>query len=396
MNFRKMLGVVALAALLAKAADAAEPAPDDVRRAVAASFPYLEREGTKWMREKACITCHQIPAMLWTFNAAERAGLSVDAAKVRRWNAWALDNGLKRATYYQLTDAAFSKLREAKFPEPSAGKLEPLKDKNFVFVEEFRSAVAAVLGNDAARHESALLAACAAPGQGGGGGGANNQYAALLLVGAVEAVAAPVEARRDLTTALVKTQGRDGSWQAAGQFKSQQRSTDEAIEVCTQWAVFALASDPKPADDVQAALSKAREWLKTRDGGASVEKLLLRAMLARQSGDEKSAAGLTDELLKLQHADGGWGWLKERPQSDLLTTGEVLYGLSYLGRDGRDPAIRKAWRYLLAGQDAEGKWPFLANTISASKKEDRTNADYIYTYWTTGWAAVGLLATLPE
>ncbi len=384
-----MLGILRVAV-------AAEPTPDDVRRAATASLPYLEREGLRWMREKACVTCHQIPVMVWAFNAADRAGLRVDDALVRCWNAWTLDNGLKRATYYKLTDAARTKLVEAKLPEAVVAKLEPLKDKNFVFVDEFRAAAGVALGKERATHEAAIVSACAASGQGGGGGGANNQYVALLTAGVDRAVAEPDEAQRDLTAALVKTQAADGSWAAAGQFKSQQRPTDEAIEVCTQWAVFALAASRTPTPAAHDALSKARGRLKSIGAGVSVEHLMLRAMLARQADDEPTATRLTDDLLKLQHADGGWGWLKVRTESDPFTTGEVLYGLSYLGRDGRDSAIRKAWRYLLDRQDADGRWPLTANTISASKKADRKDGDYIYSYWSTGWAVVGMLSTLPE
>ena len=396
MTSRKSWSCVVAMSCIARVAVAAEPITDDVRRAATASLPYLEREGLRWMREKACVTCHQIPVMVWAFNAADRADLRVDDAQVGRWNAWALDNSLKRATYYKLTDAARTKLVEAKLPEAVVAKLEPLKDKNYVFVDEFRDAASVALGKEASPYEAALLAACATSGQGGGGGGANNQYVALLTAGVDRAVAEPEEARRELTAALVKTQAADGSWAAAAQFKSQQRPVDEAIEVCTQWAVFALAANPTPTPAAHEALSRARGRLELHDAAMSVEHLMLRAMLARHAGDETTAARLTDELLKLQHADGGWGWLKDRAESDPFTTGEVLYGLSYLGRDGRDPAIRKAWRYLLNRQDADGKWPLAANTISASKKADRKDGDYIYTYWTTGWAVVGMLSTLPE
>lgn len=382
---------------------AGEPATaESVRSAATRALPYIAGDGQKWMREKGCITCHQVPSMVWSFNIARERGLAVDAGKLKLWNTWAVDNGLKRATYYKVTDAALSKLREAKVADESLLKLGPIKDQNFVSLEDFRDALASKLSAvEVKDHDAELVKACAVAGQGGGGGGSNNQYTFLLMSQAPRGSKDPRADARALATALAESQTADGSWVPAGQFKMQQRSADEAMEVVTLWSVLALAQASEPTAEETAAAKKAREWLKSREASSaqtntSIEKLMLQAMLARHDGDDATAKKLTDELLKLQHADGGWGWLKDRKESDLLTTGEVLYGLSYLGRDGKDAAVRKAWQYLLAAQDKDGKWPFVADTISASKKPDRKDGDYIYTYWTTAWAVIGMLSTLPD
>ena len=88
--------------------------------------------------------------------------------------------------------------------------------------------------------------------------------------------------------------------------------------------------------------------------------------------------------------------LLDRPTSDPFTTGMVLYGLAYLGDNAKNPAVARAQRYLLQQQRKDGVWPLVGKTISANTREDTKNSDAIYTYWTTGWAVVGLLKTMPE
>lgn len=63
--------------------------------AVAASLPYLEREGRAWMdgetfvqEGSACVSCHQVPFALWGQGSARRAGL---AAAAGTWTALGTD-----------------------------------------------------------------------------------------------------------------------------------------------------------------------------------------------------------------------------------------------------------------------------------------------------------------
>ena len=44
---------------------------DTVRRAI----PYLERYGEAWIERHQCVSCHQIPFMLWGALCSGRAGL---------------------------------------------------------------------------------------------------------------------------------------------------------------------------------------------------------------------------------------------------------------------------------------------------------------------------------
>jgi squalene-hopene/tetraprenyl-beta-curcumene cyclase len=324
------------------------PTQDQVRKAVSRSLPYLEKEGVAWMKGRACISCHQVPSMIWALNEAARHDLPVDTARVFK------EDFCQEATR-QLTAEGF------------------------------------------ARHADALLKVAGKGGQGGAGGGENSQYTALLLAGAPEAVKDPAERGQALVAGLLKTQNKDGFWPAAGQFLAQQRPAAEAVEVVTLWTVLALTDVPNLSENGTKAVARARQWLqKSSRPAVSTEALMLRALLAGKDGDRVKRQELLAKLLKLQHEDGGWGWLMTRPTSDPFTTGLVLYGLRYQGHDGSDPAVQKAWKYLLQTQSKDGTWPMAMKTISATKKEKTRDGDAVCTCWGTSWAVIGLLQTLPE
>jgi hypothetical protein len=62
-----------------------------------------------------------------------------------------------------------------------------------------------------------------------------------------------------------------------------------------------------------------------------------------------------DELLALQHDDGGWAqnpWLP----ADAYATGQALYALHKLGLSSSDRAYQRAVQYLLGTQQGDGSW----------------------------------------
>ncbi|MGC3968753.1 MAG: terpene cyclase/mutase family protein [Pirellulales bacterium] len=341
------------------------PSTKQLLASVERSLAFLEHDGVQWMRDKACITCHQVPAMLWSLHLAKNAGLKVDAAKLKLWNQWALDNGLKRSVYYKVTEDALAKLKAAGFSDELAAKLKPLQGANYVFVGDFTSAAEKALGKSFAIHKNALLEACGKPGQGGGGAPPANQYMALLISGTADHADDASVIRRTLVTGLVKSQKKDGSWEPAGQFLAQQRPKPETSEVITLWTLLALSTAEESSPEQAAAERKAREFAAKAGESNNTETILLRALLAEQDGDAARRDAMWARLAKSQHADGGWGWLLDRETSDPFTTGMVLYGLGVLGRNSSDPSVGKAQRYLLQQQTQEGDWKLVGKTISA-------------------------------
>jgi hypothetical protein len=60
-----------------------------------------------------------------------------------------------------------------------------------------------------------------------------------------------------------------------------------------------------------------------------------------------------------------------------------------LGLGGEDPAVRRAWKFLLQTQRADGSW-------YAPTKKPNAKDNPIAAYWGSAWATIGLLHTLPQ
>src|SRR5207237_1376408 len=90
-------GIHATACFDPKTHEAGLEIPDaaQVRKAVARSLPFLEKEGLAWMAQRKCIACHHGPFLLWSHNEARRRGFAVDAKKVAAWTDQALALYLK-------------------------------------------------------------------------------------------------------------------------------------------------------------------------------------------------------------------------------------------------------------------------------------------------------------
>ena len=68
------------------------PAPKSEVDAVQRAVPFLMSEGTKWIDEKKCISCHMVPFMLWSLTEAEAAGAKVPDGEFRARTQWSLDD----------------------------------------------------------------------------------------------------------------------------------------------------------------------------------------------------------------------------------------------------------------------------------------------------------------
>src|SRR4051812_21946385 len=84
-------------------ADAPVPAAA-VRKAVARSLPYLEKEGVAWIEKRNCLSCHHVPFLLWSHNEALARGIAVDREKLAGWIDWSLDSTLAQRGLFKLTE----------------------------------------------------------------------------------------------------------------------------------------------------------------------------------------------------------------------------------------------------------------------------------------------------
>src|SRR5581483_4364827 len=64
--------------------------PSSAPQAVRWGLSYVEQEGVAWIKERNCVSCHQIPAMLWTLGEAHKRGFYDHPKKLADWTRWSL------------------------------------------------------------------------------------------------------------------------------------------------------------------------------------------------------------------------------------------------------------------------------------------------------------------
>jgi hypothetical protein len=303
----------------------AAAAPVQVRKPVERSLHFLEKEGVAWLATNKCGTCHHAPMMLWTHHEALRHGFAVNRKAVDDVQRQALAEYLGAPEY-----------------KPTS------QDRN-------------------------------TPKRGPGPG-------AVYLALGIEAGAAldqpTAQALAKLTSCFAGMQEKDGSWS----LKSKGPPLADGDDGFTMFIALSL----DPAHDTPAtreARRRALHWLRASPPRAETQQLALRIIVESRFGTAAAAKPWVRQLLGQQNADGGWSQAKERP-SDALATGQALYALGTAGTGADDPAVRRAWGYLLGSQRADGSWRV--------RSRNPTMHVRIISYVGTGWATLGLLRTLPK
>ncbi len=408
---RLVCTLVIVTLFLHSLAQADDPATvEQARQTIGRSLPFIEREGVAWKDKRKCVTCHQVSTLVWSFNEARRQGFEVDSNKLKEWSEWSLNNAFGGNRYYKLPDQAYEKLEKEGFDAESLAKLQPLKNQEFVTESEFLDAVAKLVTPETAlTHKAVILKSAAKPGFAPGSAvGDSAALNVMLRSGAAAETASPERSLAALFEGLRANQQADGIWKTSGQFLAMNRPKEESNLVNTMWIVLALTKhEPLPEPLVQAR-NRAQQAIQKAPPGVSTESLMLRTLLAHSA--EKPAAGtpttgtpsgdeLLEQLLKAQRADGGWAWLidpQTSPNSDPLTTGQVLYALGVLGRSQSDPHMQRAWSYLSRTQQADGSWSVPWLTFMVENNKDHADGDKVFSYWGTTWSALGLLSTLSK
>ncbi|ANM31384.1 hypothetical protein ABI59_20115 [Acidobacteria bacterium Mor1] len=182
----------------------------------------------------------------------------------------------------------------------------------------------------------------------------------------------------------------DGWWRTGGQFRTQNRSIAESDAVNAMWTLLALSALDTGDERLRRERSLGVERLEEPDpelgADPTIEWMTARYALESVLGRESvSEAGTL--LLAAQNGDGGWGWHSDSP-SNAFNTGQALYALS---ASGETEVIEAAREFLLESQLPDGTWPTPSMETSHEPNEGK---DYIYRYWGTAWAAIGLSRSL--
>ncbi len=341
--------VLALAALAPNSFALPEARVDaaQVRQAVEKSLPFLEKHGLEWETKK-CVSCHHGPLMMWSGYEARNRGFTVN------------DKSLEQVRVKYLKEY---------------GKHPTLRPSNRDVLNDLAiNVIYLIFGMGAAGEPDAETAKFF------------DKAAAHLL----------------------EQQKEDGSWKVFikkidGRPVPSGTTTPRGVssttflmaplidhdDVTTLWALLAL-NYREPAGISKEALAKSKEkgleFLRENPPSDTLQSLVLRIMLNQRLGKADAVQALVKELLTLQKDDGGWSQTSKL-RSDALGTGQALVALATAGVTANDPAVAKAWGYLIKNQKPDGSWFVNSRAYQAPE---------FSSYMGTAWATLGLVRTLPE
>ncbi len=148
----------------------------------------------------------------------------------------------------------------------------------------------------------------------------------------------------------------------------------------------------------EAALVRARHWLETAQPNDHEDRVFrLLGLIWIEGSKAKREAALRD-LLGTQRKDGGWAQTEYRA-SDAYATGEALFALREAGIAADSRVYRRAVRYLLKTQLADGSWLVRTRshpTQSFFESGFPHGADQFISAAATNWATQALLLSLPD
>ncbi len=335
------------------AAPAADPPPsrEQVRQAVDNGLGFLEKNGTAWWAANKCASCHNVRISIWSLTEAKRRGLTVN-------------------------DAALDLLRdEAVSSYADHPKLRPV-------------------GQDGGDVSTVSL---------------NTVYLTLAVLPAAKLDDKTAEAVKTFTAQMLAVQEADGSWKS----NSTLPPVGDVTEVRTMQVLLALAAaqDRGLLDTAgwTAARDRALAWLGKHTFLDQNQSLNLRLLVAKRFGKPEEVQALAKQLLQQQEVDGGWSQTRpgagealkdyddkkadpapakaEKCPCDALATGQTLYALTLAGLDPEQPALQRARAYLVRTQTKDGSW-----RVPIRSQKNSGNA---LSHFGTGWAALGLMQTLP-
>lgn len=299
------------------------------REAARRGLRFVEADGVRWMKEKKCASCHHVPMALLTHAEGLRRGFAAESEAIIGLQKSALDSYIRHP------------------------KLKPV-------------------GQDGT--ESAISP--------------NTIYLSLGAGTVPRPDADTAKALEAFTTYLLAVQQKDGSWgDPGGGTKVVFSPLADTNEVVTMWALLALTAQAPKGDTWPQARTRAMAYLEATPPGDGNQSRVLRIMVRHRLGGSDEGRKAAKDLVRRQNADGGWSQVSDRP-SDALATGQSLYALGTVGTAADDPAVQRAWAFLLEAQQGDGSWKV--------KTRVPKGTDSIISYYGSGWAVLGLLRTLPE
>ena len=225
-----------------------------------------------------------------------------------------------------------------------------------------------------------------------------------ILTYALFALSADQAAPDRVTDAMIHNlaaqQAADGSWGRTALGIRRPPLSDGGFTT-TAMAIRALKYYAPPArtTEMESRIARASKWLLAAKP-YTTEDSVMQLLGAKWADAEPGVvAKLTQKVLALQRADGGWGqtpYLKP----DAYATGTALYALNEAGgMTNANAAYRRGIQFLMTTQAADGSWHVVSR---APKFQPYFEGGFPYGHdqWisemATGWASVALALAQPE
>ena len=230
----------------------------------------------------------------------------------------------------------------------------------------------------------------------GRGQGGKTDTAGYALLALAAGGTNPNETTDFVVDWLIDYQADQESWTCTSH-----RPPSEASDFTTSYLALSaihIYGQHIPEQRSMPRIRKAEQWIQRQKPINTEDRVFKMRSLHLLKASPESIRTLSEELLMLQQADGGWSQLN-KSSSDAYATGIVLAGLASCGvLEPQSSAYQKGIQYLLQTQKPDGTW----HVISRSKP--------FQTYFETGfphgddqfisssatcWAILALLEALP-
>ncbi|MCC9642865.1 terpene cyclase/mutase family protein [Rhodopirellula sp. JC740] len=307
-------------------------------QAIEKGLRYVASAGERWIEKRGCVSCHQVPTLIWSHQIAVELDAPGARDKLRQWSEWSV-NVVNFVKPEQKADVDHDATMSA----------------NIDTMTQLLLAIPEPQTNTLA------------------GPGMDSTW------------------RTKFANHLKDEQAPDGSWRACGQLPAQRRPQPETTATTTAWTSLALLREGVVFD-----LQSALEVIDAIENAQSTEFLAARLLLTKQlattrdiSIREKGVEELLfwrERLIEMQNDDGGWGW-KAEESSDALGTGYALYALAIAGADAS--VLQAATNHLVSTQEASGRWKVPGTKASAKGRPTATAND-----WGSAWAVIALSTTV--
>ncbi len=156
---------------------------------------------------------------------------------------------------------------------------------------------------------------------------------------------------------------------------------------------------PEQQPRIAARKEQVKQWLLSASTRDTEDQVFRLHSLRHVDVAEKTIIEKAQELIAMQHVDGGWAQTPEMT-SDAYATATALVALNQAGKlPVEDTAYQRGIRYLINTQKDDGSWQVVTRSKPFQTYFESGfphGADQFISTTATGWAVIALVAAIPK